>query len=400
MTRPRRVAWVHGSLGFGGSERVLVEQVRALEERGHPVDVWTTTRDRPTDLVDAIRAANRHVEQAGCLPGTTALAWAMLRRRYEAVFTCWSVRAYRAARRVRRVPFGPRPVLIETVHERYGWSLVDEQDRRRDEVDFWIATYDFRDRLREAFDLPEERIAIARPLFPSLLPSDPEAARRGASALRASLRIPAGALVVGYVGRIAGNKGQHLLVPMAARLAAAGLDVHLVIAGRQTPPDPAYRERFDALVRDATGSGAPVHGRLHLLGPVDDAAPVFAASDVVVLLSRLEGFLPLMLIEAMALGVPVVTTDVGGISRSLVDGVHAAVVRKVPDDEEEPTPAVVADFESRLAALLRDPATRARLGAAGARRVRDLVEGNDFRADTLAAFDRAREMGRIRRPRR
>src|SRR5262245_41982834 len=111
----------------------------------------------------------------------------------------------------------------------------------------------------------------------------------------------------------------------------------------------------------------------------------------------MEGLFPLMLVEAMALGAPVVTTDVGGIGTRLTDGVDAAVVRKVPDDELGVTPDVVRAFERRLARLLESPEDRRRLSAAGAARVRELIAGNDFHRDTLAGDERAVSPGRLRR---
>jgi glycosyltransferase involved in cell wall biosynthesis len=394
---PRPAAWVHGSLGYGGGERVLVEQVRALEPRGNPIDVWTTGEPGPQDLVDAVRAANRHVRHVGRIDGTTELKREIQRRGYEALVTCWTSRAYRAVRRVDRTPRARRPVVIETVHERYGWCLGDHKGRRRDHVDFWLAMYDFRAPLRTAFDLPDERIAVTRPLFPSLLPPRAAGDPAAGAALRASLGIPEGALVIGYVGRISGNKGIHHLLPLAARLAARGIDAHLVLAGRLAPHVPAYQTRLDAIAAASAGLGSPGAGRVHLLGAVEDAHAVYAASDVVVLLSSMEGLFPLMLVEAMARGVPVVTTDVGGIGSCLTDDLDAVVVPKVPDDEEDCAPAVVSAFEDALAGLLRDPGRRARLARAGKARVESLIAENDFHGDTLAAYERALVLDRLRR---
>jgi glycosyltransferase involved in cell wall biosynthesis len=376
---------------------VLVEQVRALEPRGNPVDVWTTGEPGPQDLVDEVRAANRHVRDVRRVHGSRELRWMMLRRRYEAIVTCWTARAYRAVKLIERIPLVRRPVVIETVHERYRWCLTDHKDRRRSTVDFWFAMYDFREQLTRAFDLPEERTAITRPLFRSLLPDDAERAKPKGEALRARLGIPPSALVVGYAGRIAGNKSVHLLLPLVARIAARGVDVHLVVAGRLAPYVAEYEERIGAIVERVASPGAPLAGRLHLLGAVEDAEPVYAASDVVVLLSSMEGLFPLMLVEAMGVGAAVVTTDVGGIGTCLTDGVDAAVVRKVPDDEREVTPEVVHAFESRLEQLLRDPVERARLASAGSRRVRELIASNDFHGDTLAGYERALALDRLRR---
>lgn len=395
MTRsPRPIAWLHANLGFGGGERVLLEQVRALEPTGRPVDVWITDGTGPQELAPVVAAANRHIRRVARVDGTNALVRRLFLARYEAVFTCWTVRAYRALVRLRRLPLWRGPVVLETVHERYDWSIRHDDGRRSRVVDFWLATYDFRDRIAEAWGVPSDRMAVTRPLFSSLRTPDEAGARAAGLALRARLGIPPSAVVVGYAGRLAANKGIHHLVPVVQRIAARGRDVHLVLAGRHGPPyieDPAG---FQAFVAAAQAEGSPLHGRLHFLGPVDDTRAVYAAADVVPLLSRMEGLLPLMLVEAMALGAPIVTTDVGGIGTCLSDGRDAAVVRKVPDDERDPTPEVIAAFESRLEGLVRDPAERARLGAAGRARIESLLAANDFHGDTLAAFHRALSLGR------
>lgn len=394
---PRPIAWLHANLGFGGGERVLVEQVRAMEPTGRPVDVWVTVGDSPQELAPAVRAANRHVRRIETVVSASTLARRLFFARYEAIFTCWTVRAYRALRKLERVPCWRPPVVLETVHERYGWCIEHDDGRRSRLVDHWLATYDFRDVLSASFGVPLDRISVARPLFASLATPDAEGARARGRALRARLGIPPQARVVGYAGRLSGNKNLEKLVALVGRLAGRGLDVHLVLAGRHAPPVPEFVARLDAAVAAARAPGSPLAGRLHLLGPVEDTREVYAAADVVPLLSHMEGLFPLMLVEAMALGVPVVTTDVGGIGTCLTDGRDAAVVAKVPDDEREPTPAVVAAFEARLGRLLSDDAERARLGTAGRERVAALLAGNDFHADTRAALERALAQGPRRR---
>lgn len=393
----RPIAWLHGNLGFGGGEKVLIEQIKALAPRGAPMDVLTVAASGPQDLVADVRAASPLVRDVHPVDGTTALSRILRRRRYEAVFTCWSLRAYRAVACLRWTPWVGRPVVIETAHERYDYAFLDHRQRRRRQVDFWVCMHDFRERVVAAFDVPLERVAVTRPLFASLLPTDTPRTREAGRRLRASLGIPAGALVVGYAGRLSGNKGLHHVIPMVARAAAGGLDVHLVVAGRRSLMTPEHGRALDEAIAAASAPGAALAGRLHLLGALPDVHPVYGASDVVVLLSHVEGLFPLMLVEAMGHGVPVVTTDVGGIGGCLADVRDAAVVEKIPDDARDPTPEVLTAFERRLHAVLCDPGERARLGDAGRRRVETLVGENDFHGDTRAAYDRALSLGRMRR---
>ena len=106
---PRPVAWLHGGLSYGGGERVLVEQVRALEPTGRPVDVWSLDLPgAPQDLPAVVHAANRHVRRVGTVTSSRRLFWTLLRGGYEAVFTCWVPRGYRAIQRLERRRCGKR----------------------------------------------------------------------------------------------------------------------------------------------------------------------------------------------------------------------------------------------------------------------------------------------------
>ncbi len=98
-------------------------------------------------------------------------------------------------------------------------------------------------------------------------------------------------------------------------------------------------------------------------------------------------------LEAMDNGLPVVTTAVGGVAEAVVDGETGYVVTS---DQERG--ALAAALAERAAALLDDPALRARMGAAGARRVREHFTIEQTAARTLRAYERclAARDGRVR----
>jgi glycosyltransferase involved in cell wall biosynthesis len=108
--------------------------------------------------------------------------------------------------------------------------------------------------------------------------------------------------------------------------------------------------------------------RIDLLGNRGDVPGVLASADVFVLSSRSEGF-PVSILEAMAAGLPVVATDVGGIAESVIDGETGLLVP--PGD-----PGALA---AALDRLLADSALRQRLGAAGRERVRRHFDLAGFR---------------------
>ncbi len=159
----------------------------------------------------------------------------------------------------------------------------------------------------------------------------PDASAR--ARVRRELGIAADAWVVGTVGRVAAEKNQALLVRAMAPL--VGPDVRLIIAG-----DGPLMAQLSALV-DTLG----VAGFVHLLGVRRDVPEILNALDVFALSSDTEG-LPLVVLEAMATGLPVVSTSVGGIPAVLDDGQTGFLV---PARDE-------AALRDRVAALTADPA--------------------------------------------
>jgi len=129
--------------------------------------------------------------------------------------------------------------------------------------------------------------------------------------------------------------------------------------------DDAYKRR----ILDAHRADPVLRDRMVYLGFRPDAERVIAASDVVVCSSQFESY-GMVHIESMACAVPIVSTRRGGPSETVIDGETGYLVD--PGDE-----VVLAD---RVIALLRDPALRARMGAAGRAR----VEAH-FSADAMAA---------------
>lgn len=128
--------------------------------------------------------------------------------------------------------------------------------------------------------------------------------------------------------------------------------------GAQRPEETAYEGR---LQRHVVALG--LAGRIRLLGQRDDVPALLAAADVCCQPNTgSEGF-PIAFVEALAMGLPVVTTSIGG-GPEVVDRQCGIVVP--PGD-----PAALA---AALRALLDDPARRARLGAAGPARAAALCD--------------------------
>jgi glycosyltransferase involved in cell wall biosynthesis len=168
---------------------------------------------------------------------------------------------------------------------------------------------------------------------------------------------PAPPITVGFVGRMLVDKGVPTLVEAQQRLQRRGIDVRLLLAGT---PDPENPGSIDA----ATLARWQNFPGITWLGHQQDIRTVWSAAHIAVLPSRREG-LPKSLLEAAAMGRPIVATDVPGCREIAHDGVNALLV---PADD-------VDSLAAALERLAGDAAMRQRFGAASRRLVEtDLAE--------------------------
>jgi glycosyltransferase involved in cell wall biosynthesis len=193
-------------------------------------------------------------------------------------------------------------------------------------------------------------------------------------ATRAALGVSAGEKLLLAVGNLYPVKGHDILLKALAPLVGrAELPPWTaVVAGRGEE-----LERLERL-REDLGLGS----RVHLLGYRDDVGALLRAADLFVHPSRSEG-LPLAIIEAMTVGLPVVASRVGGLAEVVRDGETGLLVP--PED-----PTALSDA---LATLLRDAPFAARLGAEG-RRVAEAEYGVDAMIDRYLRLYRTAESGR------
>jgi glycosyltransferase involved in cell wall biosynthesis len=144
-------------------------------------------------------------------------------------------------------------------------------------------------------------------------------------------------VLVGHAGRLVAVKDQAALVEAAARVAQRGRPVRVVIAG-----EGPLRNALDAQI-----AALGVSEQVQLLGHRGDVERLFAALDVYVLCSRSEG-MPNTILEAMASGVAVVSTQVGGADELVVDGTTGLLVPAGrPDALAEALEGLVDDAQRR-----------------------------------------------------
>ena len=168
--------------------------------------------------------------------------------------------------------------------------------------------------------------------------------------LRRSLDIPLEAPVIGFVGRAVRDKGIRELVAAWAEVQAQIPSVHLLIVGDVESGDRITQEDERTLRSDP---------RVHITGFVTEVRPAYAAMEVLVLPTYREG-LGLVLLEAGAMELPVVASDIPGCRDAVVAGVTGVLV-PVRD-----SPALAA----AILAYLNDPPLRTDHGLAGSQYVR------------------------------
>ena len=171
----------------------------------------------------------------------------------------------------------------------------------------------FADDLAQQKGLARNRISV---LHNSIRPA-PRAPKAEALALREQLGITIGDRIILSVGRLSKEKAQADLIRAFARLRDTNPDLQakLVIVGEG--PERAKLE--------AETNSTGVADRVIFTGQVSNVRPYYAITDVLANVSHSEGS-PYVLLEAMAAGVPIVATAVGGVPEMLSDGESATLV--------------------------------------------------------------------------
>jgi len=186
-----------------------------------------------------------------------------------------------------------------------------------------------------------------------------------ASAYRARWNIPASARVVGGVMRLSEEKRPLLWVEVAEAVAARHHDVHFLLVG-----DGVQRPLVEARIA-ASGFAH----RFHLVGYARNAYVSLSAMTVLFLSSVFEGS-PNVLIEAQAVGVPVVTMPAGGAVETIDEGRTGWVVHD----------GTAASAAERIASLMTNPRELTAAAAAGPGWVRDRFGVDRMIRDTATAY--------------
>ncbi|HVW48645.1 MAG TPA: glycosyltransferase [Solirubrobacterales bacterium] len=343
------------AMGVGGAERVVVELVRDAAARGDEQALLGDRGALDAELADiplrrvTLPTARRPLAllRAG---GRIARATAAFRPDLVHAHNPRITGLVAVGTRVGR-PLG-RPPVLSTYHG-VPHEEVDGAARILRLADHVVCvSADLAAQMRER-GLPAAKLTV----IPNGVPAPPPLTDAERRRLDAELGLGAEDLVVSIVGRFAPQKAHDRFLRAAARVLAAQPRARFLLVG-------------DGDLRPAAEAEAARLGlgdRAIFTGIRADARALIARSDVLVFSSVWEG-LSIAALEALASGVPVVSTDVEGMRDILLAGAGLVVAH----DDEALAAAIVR--------CLDDPAMRARLGAAGRR-----IHAEGYSIDRMAA---------------
>lgn len=369
MSSALRVAHVVATAGRSGVESHLTALLPAFDR--HEVEP-TLFVPGPGPLVDTLQARGVRVETGAPV---RKLAWREARALAERLRGACDVlhahgpRAAFWAAGVARSAGIAR--FVCTVHE-LRWRTLPPGPKRA----LWVAFEDWALAQADALIVlsadSETRVKARRPDWSNRLVRVPSSAPLLLDPERIVLARPgedATPLRVVCVGRFAPVKRHDRLLEAVAMAAARGVAMELHLGG-DGELEPALRARAQAL---------GIASQVRWLGGTFDVAATLAGAHVFATASESETF-GIAALEAMAVGLPVVTCDNGGVSELVEPGVCGTIVSATTD------PAAAEGLADALCTLAADPAKRAAWGAAAARRARDVFSPAAMARATAAVY--------------
>jgi len=366
---PLRAAHVVATAGRSGVERHLAALLPAFDPREVHARLFVPG---PGPLVDALAARGFHAETGA---PSRKLAWseagalaARLRGECDVLHAHGPRAAFWGAMVARRARI---PRFVCTVHElrwrslppgpkRAGWVALETWAMRRAHR-LIVLSRDSEIRVRERFPSWASKLVRIPGSTPLLLDE--------ASLPRARAGEADGPVRVIAIGRFEWVKGHDRLLAAVARAVSRGARLELHLAG-DGPLAAELRERAREL---------RIESLVRWVGGVFDVPALLASGHVFATASRSETF-GIAALEAMALGLPVVTCENGGVSELVEDGACGSTVRASAERD------VIEGLAEAFVALAADPTRRAAYGAEAARRARVGYSPTTMAAATAALY--------------
>lgn len=353
---PLQILFVQTSMPVGGAETLLVNLVRRLDPSRFAPEVVCLKEPGPLGELlaeEGFPVYERMLSGKYDLRVLPRLVRLMRQRKYGAVVTVgagdkmfWG----RLAARIAGVP-----VVAAALHST-GWpDGVGKLNRILTGItDAFIAVAEPHGRFLVEFEkFPEAKVRV----IPNGVDTDRFAPVPHSTAIREELGVGENTPLVGILAALRPEKNHELFLAMAERVKQAVPDARFIVIGEG--PERATIERI-AAERGLFELASPESSAVRLLGNRDDIPAVLAALDVLTLTSHNEAN-PVSILEGMSCGVPIVATDVGSVSESVVEGETGYLA---PAGDE-------ALLAQRVTDLLNDPLRAHEIGATGRQRVID-----------------------------
>jgi glycosyltransferase involved in cell wall biosynthesis len=349
MSSPLRVTAVIGQLTTGGAEGQMYETWRRLDRaRFQPSVVCLSGDGEPYgSLLEEAGVPVRYLQRRGHFDSRRILALRRALREWRSEVVYGFLLDGSAYAAVAAALCGNRPLVTSNRQMHF------QRKGLRQRLDAWAlnrgrAVVVNSKRVME-FTRLRHRVPVERMVVLYNGVDTDRFAEGNRAAVRAELGLEYQAILVGTAGSLTEKKDHALLLETARALRERFPEVRYAIAG-----DGPLRVALSEACREAG-----LDGTIHLLGTRGDVPDLLAALDVFVLSSRQEGF-PNVVLEAMAAGKAILTTDAGGVREMLLQGDSGVIV----------PPGDPAAFAEALAVLLADPPRRRALGNAARKRVR------------------------------
>lgn len=368
-----RIVQLIPTLSVGGAERIVALLAREQVKLGHHVDVVVLGPSEDSWIERDVRAQGIPVHFLDKGPGMSVgviprLAKLLRSLQPDVVHTHLHVLKYLLPSRAVHRP----AAIVHTLHNLAENEAVASDQAVQQAVFRWrVAAVAIGEAVAESV---RELYGIEpRSIIPNGIEVDRFAPGEGArERLRAELSVPADAPVFVVVGRLNPQKNHALLLESFAQVPASA---HLLVVG-------------DGELRADLEAQAP-SDRVHFLGIRRDVPDLLATADVFVLSSDWEGN-PLVVMEAMAAGKPVVATSVGCVPELVVDG--AGVLVDKGDG---------AGLTAAMRAYADDPERVGRDGAAALAHAKERFDVSAMASAYVALYDECADepgiLGRLRR---
>lgn len=362
-----KVVHILPMLSPGGAERVAVHIVKGLNRQRYEPAVVSFTGRLECDLDRLLEEAGVEVRYLGKRPGFDYRVYSRL----HLVLRDWRPDVVHSHLHVLRYAL-PSLLLLKDaslLHTVHNLAEREIEPRAR-----WIQRYAFNHGVVPVAVAREAALSVKRlygiqrcHVIPNGIPTAcygyPHVPRRD---WRARVGFGNNDVLFVCVARFAPQKNHALLLKAFAQGPASDPNAHLVLVG-----EGVLREQLEGRAKDLG-----LARQIHFLGLRTDIPEVLGAMDVFVLSSDYEGN-PLSVIEAMAAGLPIVSTAAGGVPDLFESGKEGFLVQ----------PGDVQGLSNAMASLLGNPEARQSLGMAAARRARE-----NFDVSTMVqAYERVYE---------